>query len=696
MSGPSKSKAQLLNEIKILRRKVIMLRKIRTANEQKDPSIRHSVKYPSEHHPDPVLRISIDGILLYSNKASKLLLKRWDYKKDYPLSRDPLIHVRRAHRSGTLQHTEVHCGKRVFSLTFAPVSQFDFVDVYGLDTTELKKAEEELKREKAFIEKTLDAQVDTFFVFDPNTGKPFRWNKAFREISGYSDEEIASMKAPDDWYSDDDLKRAETVTQKIFRDERGTVEMSLITKDKRKIPTEYSASLIRDDAGNPVYFIAIGRDISERKNAEIVLKESEERFKGAFETAPIGMGLLSIGGQWLKVNASLCETIGYTEEELVTRTLRDIIHPDDLERDLASMRKIVSGEIKTYQREERYLHKRGQIVWIVMSISLIRDVNGRPVHFIVQINNITERRMAQEKLKEYSENLEQMVARRTKKLEEGSRKLAESQQALTYLLEDVNESREELKRANEALEKEISTRKTAEEEIKRYAIELESTNRELESFSYSVSHDLRAPLRSIDGFSQVILEDYSGCLDEQAMDHLRRVRKASQRMAALIDDLLKLSRVTRTEMKREDIDLTSMSRELLSEFKKSQPNRESVLIVQDGMTVKGDERLLRIMLQNLFDNAWKFTRKKKTVRIECGILKQKKNPTFFIRDNGTGFDMAYADKLFGPFQRLHSSSEFPGTGIGLATVQRIVHRHGGRIWGEAVPGKGATFYFTFH
>jgi signal transduction histidine kinase len=222
----------------------------------------------------------------------------------------------------------------------------------------------------------------------------------------------------------------------------------------------------------------------------------------------------------------------------------------------------------------------------------------------------------------------------------------------------------------------------------------QTANKELEAFSYSVSHDLRAPLRSIDGFSQAILEDYAGEIDERGKDYLRRVRSAARRMAQLIDDMLNLSRVTRNEMVLRKIDLSGMAKEIAEKLRGLQPERQVEFIIHPDIVVKGDEHLLRIALENLFDNAWKYTSKQPTARIEFGSRILDRKPAAFVKDDGAGFDMNYAQKLFGAFQRMHTAEEFPGTGIGLATVQRIINRHGGEIRAESEPGKGATFYFS--
>jgi signal transduction histidine kinase len=228
--------------------------------------------------------------------------------------------------------------------------------------------------------------------------------------------------------------------------------------------------------------------------------------------------------------------------------------------------------------------------------------------------------------------------------------------------------------------------------------ELEGTNRELEAFSYSVSHDLRAPLRAIDGFSQILQEDYEPALDDEGMDYLGRVRAASGHMATLIDDLLDLSRVGRRPLRREHVDLTRLATGIVEELRASQPGRDVEFLATENIMAWGDESLLKVALENLLGNAWKFTAREDEARVEFGADRNpgpgSPSPLYYVRDNGAGFDQTYADKLFGAFQRLHGQDEFEGTGIGLATVARIVHRHGGLVWAEGTVGEGATFYFT--
>jgi PAS domain S-box-containing protein len=245
-----------------------------------------------------------------------------------------------------------------------------------------------------------------------------------------------------------------------------------------------------------------------------------------------------------------------------------------------------------------------------------------------------------------------------------------------------------------AIIRDITERRRRDEELRAINAQLEVTNQELETFSYSVSHDLRAPVRAIDGFSAILEQDYGDKLDDRGRDCLNRVRAAAQRMYTIIDALLILARVTREEMRRDVIDLSAVARSVANELQRSDPDRSVEFIIAPGIIGVGDVSLVRVVLENLLGNAWKFTSRQKFARIEFGAVDQKGTTVYFVRDNGAGFDMVYADKLFGAFQRLHTAEEFPGTGIGLPTVQRIVRRHGGTVSAEARVGHGAMFCFT--
>lgn len=306
-------------------------------------------------------------------------------------------------------------------------------------------------------------------------------------------------------------------------------------------------------------------------------------------------------------------------------------HVDDI------WRRLLEGDTTAHSINEN-LTKDGRTIICQWSNTPLRKADGTVVGVLSMVQDITERKRGEEAIRTLNEELEQRVLERT--------------------------------------------------------AQLEGANREFEAFSYTVSHDLRAPLRSMNGFSQALLEDYADTLDAQGKDYLQRVRAASQRMGQLIDATLRLSRLTRTKMQPKTLDLSALAKRIAAELRRTQPERVVEFIIAEGITAQGDAQMMGMMLRNLLGNAWKFTSKHPTARIEFGITPIEGAPVYFVRDDGAGFDMAYADKLFGAFQRLHTRDEFPGIGIGLATVQRIIHRHGGRIWAEGEEEKGATFYFT--
>ena len=366
------------------------------------------------------------------------------------------------------------------------------------------------------------------------------------------------------------------------------------------------------------------------------LKDSQEQYRRIVDTAQEGIWVTDAEYRTSFVNIRMAEMLGYTVEEMLAMPPLAIIDQEDLPLALANRERRQQGIKEQYETKLR--HKDESTLWALISTTPLTDNNGQYIGTLGMLADITSRKQAEEQILKLNLELEQRVIERT--------------------------------------------------------AQLQTANKELEAFSYSVSHDLRAPLRSIDGFSQALLEDCADQLNSEGRSYLQRVRAAAQRMAELIDDMLKLAQVTRAELKREAVDLKQLSEAVAGELVKSQPEREVNFVFQDNLMTTGDPYLLRIALENLLGNAWKFTGKKQHAHIEIGMIDNSGQCVYFVRDDGPGFDMAYADKLFGAFQRLHGATEFEGTGIGLATVQRIIHRHGGRIWAEAAVGQGATFYFT--
>jgi PAS domain S-box-containing protein len=378
-------------------------------------------------------------------------------------------------------------------------------------------------------------------------------------------------------------------------------------------------------------------EILERKKMQEALSRSEEYFRNIFEYSTIGMSITEIGGK-LKTNKAFCQILGYTEKELAKLKWQEITHPDDVERDQVIFDSIISGENDSARWEKRYLHKNGDVVWVDISTRLQKDEEGKPLYFITSVNNITGLKKAEEEIKKINETLEQRIDDRT--------------------------------------------------------AQLAASNQELEAFSYSVSHDLRAPVRHIGGFAELLNEKFRDLLPEKGRYYIDNIAAASNQMGDLIEDLLQFSRSGKAEL---NIDIHEMDDILEDAMKVIAPDlagREIKWSFAKLPRVLADYNLIRLVWINLLSNAVKFTQHKKKAIISTGFMEDKKEYIFYVKDNGAGFDMQYAHKLFGVFQRLHSSEEFKGNGIGLALVQRIIAKHAGRTWAEGELKKGATFYFS--
>ncbi|GEM_PF-470311 len=541
------------------------------------------------------------------------------------------------------------------------------------DITRIKRAEEVLALSEQFLSNVIEQSQVSMWISD-NEGTLIRMNQACRELFRITNEEAIGKY---NIFKDNVIEKQGfmSLVENVF--EKGEIARFTINYDLSRVEhikvkegthriLDVVISPIRDIHGKLTNALVHHNDITELKQVEETLRVSERQYRNLFENSMEGIFQTTQEGNLISANIAFARMFGYESPEEIVGVVVDTAsqlyaNPGEREKVINILRG--KGYLQDFECQMR--RKDGTAFWTFINARLTESQEGMGCleGFIIDIN---DRKRAEENILRLNEALENRVTERTDDLRN-------SQMALLGMVEDLNESNQKVTVANQSLD---------------------AINKELEAFSYSVSHDLRAPLRSIDGFSQALLEDYSKKLDDTGRNYLERTRTATQNMGILIDDMLKLSRISRFELLRESVDLSKMFREIVKNSQKNDPARIIDLIIQEGIMIECDPVMMNIVFTNLIDNAWKFTGKEARPKIEFGTTDLAGKKVVFIRDNGVGFDMAYVDKLFGAFQRLHTKDEFAGTGIGLATVKRIITRHGGEIWAEGEVGKGAVFYFT--
>ena len=500
------------------------------------------------------------------------------------------------------------------------------------DITERKRAEEAAAQLAAIVQFSEDAIIGKNLE-----GVVTNWNPGAENTFGYTAEEMVGQ----------------SITRLIPLDRRGEEEKILAKirrgetvrhyetvrrrKDGRAIDVSVTISAIRDEAGQVVGAAKVARDITDRKRAETALREREEQLRLYTEHSPAAVAMFDRDMKYLVASRRWMEDFRIGGQSVIGRSHYEVF-PEIPQRWIEIHRRCLAGAVEKSD-EDPFPRADGTTDWIRWEVRPWRQVDGSVGGIIIFSEDITERKAAKEKIRQLNVELEQRVVERT--------------------------------------------------------AQLESANKELEAFSYSVSHDLRAPLRHVGGFVELLQKDAGAALSETSRRYLATIAQAARRMGELIDDLLAFSRVGRTTMRKTDVNLDELLRETLGDFQAETSTRKIAWTIHPLPAVQADRALLRLALVNLISNAVKFTGKCAEAKIEIGCAPAAGDETvFFIRDNGAGFDPRYADKLFGVFQRLHSQNEFAGTGIGLANVQRIIHRHGGRIWAEGAVDAGATFYFS--
>ncbi len=525
-----------------------------------------------------------------------------------------------------------------------------------MQNEELRQIQEELSESNRALRES-EEEFRTMFELsamglaevDSKTKRFVRSNRKFCEITGYTTAELSKLTIAEITHPDDRGPDHKAIQRAMRGETTGWVsEKRYIRKNRDHIWVKVTGAVVFDDQRRPLRILGAVEDTTLRRQAEAALRDSENHYRLIFERSGEAIFILEAEGKQagliVEANRMAAEMHGYGNRELIGRSITELDTPDAAREVPGLIKRILAGE--WIKKEISHRRKDGAVFPCDISAGLLEFADHK--YILAFDRDITERKVAVESLR--------------------------------LAFEDV--------------QRELAARKKLEEMLKQSNAELETVNKELEVFAETVSNDLRAPLRSIEGFIQALMEDRGDRLDEVGRDYCRRVHAASHRMSQLIEAMQTMALLTTGELREGVVNLSATARVAFYELKKKDPGRQVDFIVAEGLKANGDTEMLRLVIENLLDNAWKFTGKHPSAKIEFGAAELAGEKAYFVRDDGAGFSMEYADRLFQPFHRVHASAEFPGIGIGLAIAHNIIRRHGGRMWAEAAVEQGATFYFT--
>ncbi|MBI9066644.1 MAG: PAS domain S-box protein [Salinivirgaceae bacterium] len=528
----------------------------------------------------------------------------------------------------------------------------------------------ELKENQKLLNSIIEYSTNVFYIIGEKQILKYI-SPQVEKLSGFTAEEVMIDRTK--LVTDNPINIIGIEKSKIAFDtgeHQGNYEMELKHKTGRKIWVEVRETPVIEN-GKVVQIVGSITDITEKHKLEEDLKLNVEKYKELFYAESDALFLIdNQSKQILETNIAAAELYGYSEQELLNMKNVDLSAEPDQTAKITIETPIIKDNIINIPL--RYHKRKNGSVFPVEITGRFFELNGKMVH-IAAIRNISDRLKLTTELEKYKKELENLVEERTKQFEQQNLKLKKSHGAMTFLIEDVNDTRLQLTKAYN---------------------NLKAVNNELEAFAYSVSHDLRAPLTRINGFSNAIINAVDEPLDTKIKHYLNRIQVSSQQMASLIDDLLKLSRISKVNIEIEKVDISKIASEIITDLVEDKKYINHKYLVNNNLTCFCDKQLIKVLLLNLISNAFKFSSKVSKPFIEIGAVIINNAESIYVKDNGVGFDMNYKNQLFAPFSRLHTDEEFDGTGIGLATVQRVINRHGGKIWAESDLGKGATFFFT--